>query len=131
MAKTPPTTTPPTPPASTTAEADMVTLIEFLRDNQGAAARHDSVTLPDGRTLDALFAVPADLLTHLKTGAVIQDSVEPAGTKLVEPGKPNDSAFFRIIQRTGHPMKAKFALAVPAVGKTGVQIVAAWITGLT
>jgi hypothetical protein len=110
----------------------MKTLIDFLKASpHNAANKHSGVDIADGKTLKDLFADPDALLTYLKTQAVVQDDTEPAGTKLVLAGKPADSAFFRIIQRTGHPMKQKFALNVPAVGKTGVQIVEAWINSLT
>lgn len=121
----------PAPTAAAT-EADMVTLIEFLKaPPHNAANRHSGVDIGGGHTLAELFADPQALLTHLKTQTVVQDNTEPAGTPLVVAGKPAESAFFRIIQRTGHPMKQRFALNVPAVGKTGVQIVETWISSLT
>ncbi len=121
---------PAAPPPAATAESDMLALVAFLKGPpHNAAGRHGGVDIGGGRTLADLFANPAALLTHLKTQSVIQDDVE-AGKKLVVPGKPDDSAFFRIIQRDGHPMKPKFALAVPVVNKTGVDVVRAWISSL-
>ena len=132
-----PATDPPAPPtapsaaAGATADADMKTLIEFLKaPPNNAANRHSGVDIGGGNTLADLFANPEALLTYLKTQSVVQDDTEPAGTKLVVAGKPADSAFFRIIQRTGHPMKPKFALNVPALEKPGC-IVEAWINSLT
>jgi hypothetical protein len=108
----------------------MLKLVEFLKAApHHAAARHSDVDLGGGKTLDQLFGDPAALLGHLKTQAVVQDGVED-GKPLVVAGKPAESAFYRIIQRAGHPMKAKFALPVPGLNKTGVQVVEAWILSL-
>jgi hypothetical protein len=53
------------------------------------------------------------------------------GRPLVVPGDPSASAFFAIIQKTGHPMKPRFAGEIPGTGKTGVEIVRLWIESLT
>jgi hypothetical protein len=117
--------------APATPEADMLALVAFLKAQpHNAANRHRNVDIGGGHFLSDLFADPLGLLTYLKTQSVVQDEVE-AGKKLIVPGKPDDSAFFRIIQRAGHPMKGRFALQVPGVNKTGVQIVQAWILSLT
>ena len=109
----------------------MLTLVEFLEGPpHNAAPRHAGVDIGGGKALADLFADLPALLTHLMTQTVIQDEVE-TGNKLVVPGKPAESAFFRIIQRAGHPMRVKFALTVPGLAKTGVQVVEAWISSLT
>ena len=128
------TPVPPTPgggpPVAATAEADMLALIAFLSAApHNAANRHTGVDVGGGNLLVDLFATPAALLTYLKMASLVNDD-DPAGTKLVMAGKPDESAFFRLIQRAGHPMKARFALAVPGVNKTGVEVVKAWIESL-
>jgi hypothetical protein len=119
---------PSTPPAL--AEADLLALIDFLKGApHNAAGRHAGVDIGGGQFLSDLFAAPAGLLDYLKNASLVNDT-DPAGNKLVVAGKPDESAFYRLIQRTGHPMKPRFALTVPGVGKTGVEIVEAWIRSL-
>jgi hypothetical protein len=113
----------------------MLKLIDFLI-NQNAPLFHGGVGIGNGETLESLFNDRPRLLDYLTKVTVVNDGVEQ-GKKLIVPKEPQGSAFFRIIQRTGHPMKARFAQKVPdtrptpdADDLTGVQIVEAWINSL-
>jgi hypothetical protein len=122
-------------PIALTPEATMLKLIDFLI-NQNAPLFHGGVGIGNGETLESLFNDRPRLLDYLTKVTVVNDGVEQ-GKKLIVPKEPQGSAFFRIIQRTGHPMKARFAQKVPdtrptpdADDLTGVQIVEAWINSL-
>lgn len=114
-------------PAPATTEADMIKLIQRFAS---FAPRHNAVPAAGG-TLAALFANPPQLLQHLRTqNAQTDEPTGILGTPLVVPGRPDDSAFFKIINDPNHPMNSRFAQVVPVVNKTGIEIARAWIESL-
>lgn len=110
-------------------EQDMVTLIQHFN---AFAGRHTGIDAGDGNALSDLFGDPPAVLAFLRRstaqGTLAGDLV---GQPLVVPGNPEASAFFAIVQKTGHPMKSRFAGQIPGTGKTGVEIVRLWIASLT
>ena len=110
-------------------EEDMKTLIQHFT---AFAGRHTGIDTGDGNVLSDLFGDPPAVLAFLRRGKA-QGSLagDLAGQPLIVPGNPEASAFFAIIQKTGHPMKPRFAGEIPGTGKTGVEIVRLWIASLT
>jgi hypothetical protein len=119
-------------------KANMIKLIEFLKaPPRNAANFHFGVEIDGGETLGDLFDNPEQALHHLATKNVVNDEEIEQGNKLVVAGDPDSSAFFRLIQRVGHPMKARFALLVPETRPnpaesdlTGIEITRNWIQSL-
>ena len=111
-----------------TPEENMLTLVEHF---QSRASLHTGLSAGGGQTLATLFSQPDQLLDYLKTenakGALAGNQ---AGNRLVVAGNPNDSAFVKILENSGHPMNSQFSQVIPGTGKTGIQIVRAWIESL-
>jgi hypothetical protein len=105
----------------------MRALIEFLRDSHNAASFHDGVELPDGTTLSAKFTNADSLIEYLRTGVGIN---RETGNSLIVPKSTANSAFHRLISGGVPIMRSRFALVVPSIGKTGLQIVEEWINAL-
>lgn len=115
-------------PGPTDPQAAMIALIEIF-DEEGAAVRHDGVAAGAG-TLDSLFSNPPALLSYLRTENV-KNNAGQAGRPLVVPGDPDNSAFVTLIESAIPAMRNKFAAPQPTLGgRTGVQIVRAWISSL-
>ena len=106
-------------------------MLALVQNFQAFANRHSAVDVGGGQMLRDLFGDPPQVLQYLRRG-VLQGTDLPAltGQPLVRPGDPENSPFVRLLQVDGHPMKARFAPMVPALGKTGLQIVKEWITSL-
>jgi hypothetical protein len=113
-------------PAPGTPEQDMLALVRLLASG---ASNHDGISTGAG-TLDQLFANPPALLDYLRTGSV-QAYAPLLGQRLVVAGNPDASAFVMIIETQGHPMRSRFAAVQPSLGgRTGAQVVRAWIASL-
>lgn len=98
----PPGPTAPQPDAAATAAERLIQLIRSKRDDLGAAAYHSSILYPGlPQALSELFdeSLPGNQnLTRLLETLTAQRSLrDPQGRRLVVPGRPDESVFYRIV----------------------------------
>jgi hypothetical protein len=88
----------------------------------------------DGVTLADRFSDPPKVLDYLRKAVAKGDVATAAGLAgqpLVVAGDPASSAFLKTISRAEHPMNGPLSsYRDPTSGKTGLQVVADWITSL-
>jgi hypothetical protein len=88
----------------------------------------------DGVTLADRFADPPKVLDYLRKAVAkgrVATAAGLAGKPLVVAGDPANSAFLQAISRPEHPMNSPLSsYRDPTSSKTGLQVVADWITSL-
>ena len=114
-----------------TPEDQMLTMIS----NLGAvfASLHSNFSL-DGRSLEARFANPPDVLEYLENAVAdggFAESLGLTGQKLMVPGDAASSPFMQLISNPNHPMNGPLgAYEDPISSNNGIKIVRLWIDSL-
>lgn len=112
---------------------ETVAMIRMIGNFSAVAMLHTRFS-EDGITLADRFSDPLKVLAYLRKAAAkggIATAAGIAGRPLVVPGDPANSAFLQTISRPEHPMNGPLSSYSDATsGRTGLQVVADWITSL-
>jgi hypothetical protein len=121
------------PQSAGSGSPEMVAMIRMIGNFSGVAVLHARFS-EDGVTLADRFSDPPKVLEYLRKAVAKGDVATAAGIAgqpLVVPGDPANSAFLRTISRPEHPMNGPLSSYKDSTsGKTGLQVVADWITSL-